>query len=417
MKRFLIVGGGGREHALVWRLKQEAEVFCTPGNAGIAQDCECFSVKATNADDLVALAHRLGDPVVVIGPEDPIIAGVGDRLRAAGIPVVAPTSQAARLEGSKVFAKTAMRAAGVPTAEFEWFHNPVSAVDYARSRFDAGLQVAVKASGTALGKGVVVCSTFEEAREAIESMMVEQILGPAGQTVVIEDRLFGREFSLLTLCSGTSFFSLPVAQDYKRALDGNRGPNTGGMGSHSPVPWLTEDLVRLTEEQVVRPILNYMAEQGHPFSGVLFSGLMVKDRKVHCLEYNVRFGDPETQSVVRRLGSGLSEALDAVATGRPVPQIPVQPHASLTVVVASHGYPGKVQKGIPIEIGPLPSDIVLFHAGTVRSGEQLVTSGGRVFGVSAVAPDVPKARKLAYDALAAIKFAGMWWRSDIGAEA
>lgn len=411
----LVVGSGGREHALVWRLSQEAKVYATPGNAGIAGSCETFSVSATDSVGLDALAKRLAVDLIVIGPEDPLILGVADRLRQAGHAVLGPGSEAARLEGSKAFSKERMVRAGVPTPEHRAFTDPEEAVAYARARFDAGVQLAIKASGAALGKGVVICGAYDEAEDAIGRMMVEDELGPAGHTVVIEDRLTGREFSLLTIVSGTHYQSLPVAQDYKRALDGDRGPNTGGMGSYSPLDWLPEGMIEQTERRVVAPILAGLAMDGIDFRGVLFSGLMVAGDTPYCLEYNVRFGDPETQSVVRRCGAGFAEALLAAARGEELPRIEALHHAAVTVVMASQGYPGHYVKGNPILIGGLPDGVEAFHAGTALSEGRLVSAGGRVLGVSAIGDGLPQARARAYAGVAAIAAPGLRWRQDIGA--
>ncbi len=413
--RALVVGSGGREHALAWKLAHEAEVFCTPGNAGIAAEFETFDVKANDQEGLVALAKRLAVDLVVVGPEDPLIAGLADRLRAEGIAAYGPGAEGARLEGSKAFAKDLMESAEVPTAKHETFKDPEAARLYARTRFGAGKQLAVKASGAALGKGVIICSTYQEADEAIASMMLDKDLGPAGETVVLETRLFGPEFSLLSIVSGEHVLSLPVAQDYKRAEDGDQGPNTGGMGAYSPLPWLSEGLVVETEERVVRPILRALKERGIDFRGTLFSGMLVQEGKPYCLEYNVRFGDPETQSVMRRLGNGFAGALLAAAKGEPIPPVEVLPNAAVTVVAASGGYPGGYAKGKTITVGSLPEGVVVFHAGTAKTDDQVATSGGRVLGVSAVGADVSEARDAAYAGMRQVSFEGMQFRNDIAA--
>lgn len=413
--RVLVVGSGGREHALVWKLAQEAEVLCAPGNAGIRNSCECFDVPTSDHASLAELAQRLAVDLVVVGPEDPLIAGLADRLQESGVPVFGPSAAAAQLEGSKAFAKQLMLEAGVPNAESRTFQRFEQALEYTRSRFDAGRQVAIKASGAALGKGVTVCSTIEEADEALHTAMVERAFGEAGDTCLVEDRLFGREFSLLTLVSEGSFASLPVVQDYKRALDGDRGPNTGGMGTYSPVGWLDPDLVHQTEEQVVRPVVQAMADRGTPFRGVLFSGLMVQDGIPYCLEFNVRFGDPEMQTAVRRIGAGLAEALLATARSEPVTAPEVLDNAAVSVVMASGGYPGPYQKGVEVQIGPMPEGVVAFHAGTALRDGRLVTSGGRVLALSAAAPNLAAARALAYQGVQAVRFSGAHWRTDIAA--
>ncbi len=414
--RVLVVGSGGREHALAWKLSQEAEVVCTPGNAGIAQTCEVADVKPEETERIVSLSKQRAIDLVVIGPEEPLINGLADALRAAGTNVFGPNIKAAQLEGSKSFSKRMMVEARVPTADYGEFTDPDSAKAYVGEMFEKGKSVAVKASGAAYGKGVTVCLTQEEAEFAIEEAMVKKAFGTAGETLVIEDCLFGREFSLLTLVSGKHYRSLPVAQDYKRAFDGDRGPNTGGMGTYSPVSWLDDDLLKKTEQRVVLPLIKTLADKDIDFRGVLFSGLMVVHGEPYCLEYNVRFGDPETQSIVRRLGRGFGDALAAVANGEPVPEFEVLENSVVTVVMASDGYPGKVKKGKSITIpDDLPEEVVLFHAGTSMLMDDLVTNGGRVIGVSATGPDLASARKTAYAAAERIEFKGKFYRSDIGA--
>ena len=413
--RVLVVGSGGREHALVWKVAQEAEVYCTPGNAGIASACECFDVPPSDRPGIVSLAKNIGADLVIVGSEDPLIEGLADDLRAAEIAVLGPGKQAAQLEGSKAFSKRMMVEARVPTADYGEFTDPADAREYVSQMFSRGRSVAVKASGAALGKGVAVCLTPEEAEQAIARTMIEKVYGPAGDTVVIEDCLYGREFSLLTLVSGRSFRSLPVAQDYKRAYDGDRGPNTGGMGTYSPVSWLDDALIERAEQEVVKPLLDTLLKKGIDFRGVLFSGLMVVEGKPYCLEYNVRFGDPETQSIVRRIGAGFVRALKAVADGKPVPEIEVLDNAVVTVVMASEGYPGKYKKGRKISIPTdLAEEVVVFHAGTSMLMDNLVTSGGRVLSVSATGSDLDEARDTAYDAVESISFKGRQYRNDIG---
>lgn len=408
--RILVVGSGGREHALAWKLAQEHEVVCAPGNPGIAADVETASVAPK---DVVPMARDFD--LVVVGPEDPLVDGLGDALREAGVAVYGPGAAGARLEASKSFSKGLMKAADVPTAAFEAFTDADAAMDFARSRFDAGRGVAVKANGNALGKGVVVCDTAEQADEAIRRMVVDREFGDAGAEVVVEDRLIGWEFSLLTVVGDQGFFSLPVAQDHKRALDGDQGPNTGGMGTVSPCLAVSDDLIRRTEAEVVAPTLAELRRRGIEYRGTLFSGLMVQEGRPYCLEYNVRFGDPETQSVMLRLGRGLGDALYAAAVGDEIPAPQVLDNAAVTVVVASGGYPGSYAKGLPIEVGPLPEGAKLFHAGTALKDGALVTNGGRVIGASAAGATLDEARAKAYAAAAAVRFEGAFFRRDIGA--
>lgn len=407
--RILVVGSGGREHALAWKLSQDHEVVCAPGNVGIAEDVKTVP-EATTLDAFVDLAPNFD--LVVVGPEDPLVNGLADRIRAIGVPVYGPGADGARLEASKAFSKEVMVAAGIRTAEHVSFTDAAKALEYTRSRFAAGRGVAVKASGNALGKGVVVCTELAQAEVAIHQMMVDRQFGDAGAEVVIEDRLEGPEFSLLTIVGDHNYVSLPIAQDHKRVFDGDQGPNTGGMGTFTPCAWASDELVREAEEMVVRPLVEELKARGIDYRGTLFSGLMVQDGVPYCLEYNVRFGDPETQSVMLRLGKGFGEALYAAATGAVIEAPEVLPNAAVTVVVASGGYPGEYKKGLPIEIGSLPEGAKLFHAGTAPGP---VTNGGRVIAASASAPTVALARAKAYAAAEAVKFEGAFYRRDIGA--
>jgi phosphoribosylamine--glycine ligase len=412
--KILIVGAGGREHALAWKLAQEAEVHVAPGNPGIAQCATCHDVAASDQVGQIALARHLGVDFVLVGPEAPLIGGLADMVRAVGIPVFGPGKDGAEVEGSKAFAKTLMREAHVRTAEYRICTEPQSAFDFVRKLAAEGRRVAVKASGAALGKGVVVCASAEDAEDAIEMMMVKREFLEAGDTIVVEERLQGPEFSLLTLCSDDGFLSLPLAQDYKRALDGDKGLNTGGMGSYSPVPWIGEDMVRQTEERVVAPLLGTLKSRGIQFRGMLFSGMLIQDGTPYCLEYNVRFGDPETQSIVPRLGKGFAAALWACAQGKLIPHVEVLERAAVSVVLASGGYPSAYQKGIPIhDEGDLGEDVVAFHAGTKMADGRLVTDGGRVMAVTASAQSLEDARSRAYAAIEKISFSGMRYRSDI----
>ncbi len=399
---------------MAWKLSQEAEVLAAPGNAGIAADVECVAVAGSDFAGIASLAKSRSVDLVVVGPEDFLIDGLADALREEGIAVYGPGKAGARLEGSKAYSKDLMAQAGVPTARYAAFDDPAKAKEFARSLADSGAMPVIKASGNALGKGVIVANMLEEALDAIDLMMVDREFGAAGSTVVVEERLLGFEFSLLTICSGTHFHSLPVAQDYKRALDGDRGPNTGGMGTYSPLPSVPPDLVREAEAQVVKPMLDHLANEGIDYRGTLFSGFMVQNGKPYCIEYNVRFGDPETQTVMRRLGSGFASALLAAAKGEPIPEVEVLDHAAVTVVMASGGYPGNYQKGFPIHIpGDLPAEVKVFHAGTIRKDGHLVTNGGRVLGVSAIGETHADAKAAVYEACGKIEFEGAFYRRDI----
>ncbi|MFZ4506169.1 MAG: phosphoribosylamine--glycine ligase [Fimbriimonas sp.] len=417
VKSVLIVGVGAREHALVWKLCQECEtVYCTPGNPGIAQIVTCFDVKASDFAAIIALVKEHDIELVVVGPEDPLVDGLADSLRAEGILCYGPGAAGAELEGSKAFAKRLMLQAGVPTARFASFAEAKLAQEFASDLCSSGNGIVVKASGNALGKGVRVCADQDEAFEVINDMLVRRIYGEAGATIVVEERLYGPEFSLLTICGDQNFHSLPVAQDYKRAYDGDRGPNTGGMGSISPAGWVTPELIARTEETVVAPILAALREQGISFRGTLFSGLLVQNGNPYCLEYNVRFGDPETQSVMRRLGSGFLRALTQAASGDLIEPVEVSEEACVSVVLASGGYPGPFERGLPMAISAPTKDsgVVVFHAGTRLEGGQVVTNGGRVVTISATAPTPAEARERAYAGIDLVQFADREYRTDIG---
>ena len=414
MKRVLVVGSGAREHALAFKLAQEAEVFVCPGNGGMSLHFRTLEGNPMDVDAMVALARENEMELVVIGPEAPLIAGLADALRQVGIPTFGPSAAAAQLEASKAFSKELMAEAGVPTAQFQIFDDAEFAKQYAEVRFAEGFPQVIKASGAALGKGVVVANDVSEACDAIDSMLVDRDFGEAGQTIVVEDRLEGPEFSLFTLISDDHILSLPACQDYKRALDGDRGPNTGGMGSYCPLDWVSAELVSQCEETIVRPIIAALLRRGITYRGVLFCGLMMDRGIPHCLEFNVRFGDPETQSLVRRLGPGFLQALTEVAHGQPITPIPLVPDCAVTVVLAADGYPGEYKKGSIIQIGELPSNIEVFHAGTCRGPEkEFIATGGRVLSVTAVAESLAAARDSAYQAIERIEAPNLRFRTDI----
>ncbi len=413
--RILVIGSGGREHALAWKLSREAEVIAAPGNPGIAEDVEVVSITPKRTAELTKLCLDRKIDLVVVGPEEPLIDGLADILRGNGIAVFGPGADGAGLEGSKAFSKQLMLQANVPTAKFQIFTDAKLATEYAKERFGAGKGVAVKASGNALGKGVVVANTFAEAADAIQQMIVGKQFGTAGQKVVIEDRLEGPEFSVLTIVGDNNFVSLPAAQDYKRALDGNKGPNTGGMGAFSPVDWVTPELIKYVEDTVVKPTLKVLRESGISYRGTLFSGIMMDEGKPHCLEFNVRMGDPETQVIMARLGNGFAAALYAAATGETIEPPEVSSNVAVSVVVASEHYPILSSKGSAITFMEIPKNAKLFHCGTAKMGDQLITNGGRVIAATGVAQTLGEARKAAYRAAASVHFEGARYRSDIAA--
>jgi phosphoribosylamine--glycine ligase len=399
--KVLVVGSGGREHALAWRLSQDPgldALHAAPGNPGIAQLGECHPVRAEDAEDLLALCRELAVDLVVVGPEAPLVAGLADTLRHAGVAVFGPTRAAARLEGSKSFAKEVLEAAGVPTA---------------RRLAVARPPCVVKADGLAAGKGVFVCRTQDELDTGLRAASA------LGEDIVIEELLEGEEVSLFALTDGRRAVALAPAQDFKRVGDGDTGPNTGGMGSYSPVPGIGEPEVDELVEAVHRPVLAELAARGTPFAGLLYAGLMLTEDGPRVLEFNCRFGDPETQSILPRVEGDLLEALWGAATGEVAADIRAGGRAAVTVVLAGGEYPERGDSGTPIEgIGEAEgAGALVFHAGTARRGEQLVTNGGRILDVTAVRDDLVAARAAAYDAAARISFAGMRFRRDIALDA
>lgn len=415
--KVLVVGGGGREHALAWKIAQSpvcSELLCAPGNPGIAKVARCLPVAAEDVSGLVALARREQVDLVVVGPEKPLSLGLADALAEAGIRCFGPRANAAEIESSKAFAKGLMERAGIPTAAFGVFEDPEEAKRFAR-RWDG--RVAVKADGLAAGKGVVVCSTVAEADAAIDSMLVARSFGSAGARVVIEERLEGEEASVIALVDGERFVVLAPAQDHKRAGDGDTGPNTGGMGAYSPTPAVgPADLERI-EREILEPAVRQLAKEGRPFRGALYAGLMMTPGGPKVIEFNARLGDPETQPILARLESDLLPALDAVARGdlRGV-DLRFSERPALTVVMAAEGYPGSVRKGDPIEgLDRVEegADLVVFHAGTEARDGRIVTAGGRVLGVTARGATLEEARARAYAACEQIRFAGVHYRRDI----
>ncbi len=419
--RVLVVGGGGREHALCWTIAASPLVdalFCAPGNAGVAADAVCVPIAAEDLDGIIRFAGEERIDFVVVGPEAPLVAGLVDRLGEAGIKAFGPTAAAARLEGSKAFTKDLCARHGIPTAAYGRFTELGAAEAFIDAR---PLPVVVKADGLAAGKGVTIAETHEEARAAAREMLTEERFGEAGKEIVVEEFLAGEEASFFALVDGETALPLATAQDHKRVGDGDTGPNTGGMGAYSPAPVVTEEVAERVMARIVRPTVAAMKAEGAPFRGVLYAGLMIDKGEPRLLEYNVRFGDPECQALMVRLASDLLPALVASADGV-LDMFDLRWHddAALTVVMATKGYPGAYGKGSIIrglEALSASAGVNVFHAGTEEDGSSVKAAGGRVLGITARAPDIAGAQRLAYRAVDTIDWPEGFCRRDIGARA
>jgi phosphoribosylamine--glycine ligase len=421
--KLLVVGQGAREHALCWKLRQSprtTQVFCAPGNAGTAADAVNVPIEPHDIDRLLRFAKKEGIGLTIVGPEGPLAQGIVDAFDKAGLLVFGPSKAAAQLEASKVFAKELMRHADIPTAEFRVFDHPEPARRFAETR---DYPLVVKADGLAAGKGVIVCSTTEQALAAIDLIMVKEAFGQAGRRIVIEKRLEGRECSVLALVSGRTILTLPVAEDYKKALDGDDGPNTGGMGAVSPSTAVAPEQLQEIENTILVPTIHALKRARTPYRGVLYAGLMLTSQGPRVLEFNVRLGDPEAQPTLMRLKSDLLDLLEAVVAGRLDQLTPemVQwdPRPAVCVVMASQGYPGSYAKGKWISgLSEMKdkADVKVFHAGTRQLDNRIVTDGGRVLSVCALGDDLEAARKKVYAAIDEISFQGAFWRKDIGAK-
>ncbi|WP_119680341.1 phosphoribosylamine--glycine ligase [Indioceanicola profundi] len=422
--KVLVVGGGGREHALCWAISRSpllGRLWCAPGNAGIAEVADCAPIAADDVDGLVRFCGEQGVDFVVVGPEQPLVLGLVDRLQAAGIRAFGPTAKAAELEGSKGFMKDVLDKCGVPTAAYGRFTDPEAAKAFIRKM---GAPIVVKADGLAAGKGVLICMSVEEAEIAINQVMVEKAFGDAGTEVVVEEFLDGEEASFFAISDGTRAVALVGAQDHKRAFDGDQGPNTGGMGTYSPAPVLTPELEAEVMRTCIDPVVRGMAAEGRPFTGVLFAGLMIlpgpEGRPVpKVLEFNARFGDPECQVLMKRLKSDLLAALLAASEGR-LDEVELEWHedAALCVVMAADGYPGSYRKGTEIrglEAAAQVEEVTVFHAGTARAEDgRILATGGRVLGVTAHARTIIDAQRQAYTAVDLIDWPEGFCRRDIG---
>ena len=416
--KVLIVGSGGREHAIAWKVAQSEKVdkiYCAPGNAGCAEYAECVPIGAMEFDKLVAFAKEKEIDLTVIGMDDPLVGGVVDAFEEAGLRVFGPRKNAAILEGSKAFSKDLMKKYNIPTAAYENFDDAEAALAYLET---ANFPIVLKADGLALGKGVLICNTLDEAKEGVRSIMLDKQFGTAGNRMVIEEFMTGREVSVLSFVDGNTIKTMTSAQDHKRAKDGDQGLNTGGMGTFSPSPFYTEEVDEFCKKYIYQPTVDAMKAEGREFKGIIFFGLMLTPNGPRVLEYNARFGDPETQVVLPRMKSDIVDVFEACIDGTlDQVELEFEDNAAVCVVLASDGYPLKYEKGFPIEgldEFKKHEGYYCFHAGTKFDGERIVTNGGRVLGVTAKGKDLKEARANAYAATEWVSFANKYKRNDIG---
>ena len=417
--KILVVGSGGREHAISWKLKQSprvTELYCAPGNAGISQIAQCVAISAEDIDGLLDFALKNEIDLTVVGPEVPLTMGIVDLFEKHQLKIFGPSQAAAEIEGSKAFSKDLMQKYHIPTAKYGVF----TQVEEAKAFLETvGIPCVVKADGLAAGKGVLICESKEEAQHAIEDILVDNKFGAAGSRVVIEEFLVGQEVSMLAFTDGKTIKPMVSAQDHKRIFDGDQGLNTGGMGAYSPAPIYTDDIHAFVVEHVLQPTVDAMAAEGRPFAGVLYAGLMLTADGPKVLEFNARFGDPETQAILPRLETDLVDIMLAVVEKR-LEQQPIQwsADACVCVVMASGGYPESSEKGVPIQgLAEAGQKALVFHAGTARKEETIVTNGGRILGISALGEDIAAAIDKAYQAVHEIQFNHMQYRTDIGQKA
>lgn len=419
--KVLVVGGGGREHALVWKIAQSKKVrkiFCAPGNAGIGKMAECVNIKADRVQDLLNFARFEGIDLTVVGPEAPLTLGIVDLFEKEGKRIFGVSRAAAELEGSKVFSKDLMRRYNIPSAEYKTFYSPIEAENYVRLK---GAPIVVKADGLAAGKGVIVATTTDEALEAVDLIMRKRAFGDSGNRVIIEECLKGEEASFMAFSDGETVVPMASSQDHKRIYDNDKGPNTGGMGAYSPAPVVTPELAERIMREVMIPTVRGMKNEGVPYKGVLYAGIMVTENGPKVLEFNVRFGDPEAQPILMRLDSDLVDIMTAVSAGSLKPEmVSWKPQAAVCVVAAAKGYPGSYEKGFPIsgldDAARLP-DTFVFHGGTADKDGRVVTNGGRILGVTGLGDTVAQAIGRAYECMGKIHFEGIHYRKDIGARA
>lgn len=416
--KVLIVGSGGREHAIAWSVAKSPKVdkiYCAPGNAGIAEFAECVNIKAMEFDKLVAFAKENAIDLTIIGMDDPLVGGVVDAFESEGLRVFGPRKNAAIIEGSKAFSKDLMKKYKIPTAAYENFTDPDEAIKYLET---VKMPIVLKADGLALGKGVLICNTLEEAKEGVKTLMLDKQFGDAGNEIVIEEFMTGREVSVLAFCDGKTIKCMTSAQDHKRAKDGDQGLNTGGMGTFSPSPFYNDEVEAFCEKYVYQSTIDAMASEGRPFTGILFTGLMITEDGPKVLEYNARFGDPEAQVVLPRMKNDIIDVMEACIDGKLSDvELEFEDNAAVCVVLASDGYPEKYDKGFEIKGLDTFKDkdgYYVFHAGTKFDGDKIVTNGGRVLGVVAKGENLKAARANAYKATEWIDFANKYKRNDIG---
>ena len=417
--KVLIVGGGGREHAIAWKCSQSkrvTELYAAPGNAGIAQLATCVDISVMDAEKLVAFAKEKEIDLAIVGPDDPLVAGVADAFMDAGIRVFGPRANAAIIEGSKAFSKDLMKKYGIPSAAYETFDNADAALAYLET---AKMPIVLKADGLALGKGVLICNTLEEAKEGVKTLMLDKQFGSAGDKIVIEEFMTGREVSVLCFCDGTHIKPMASAQDHKRAKDGDQGLNTGGMGTFSPSPFYTDDVDKFCKEHVYQKTMDAMKAEGRDFTGILFCGLMLTPDGPRVLEYNARFGDPEAQVVLPRMKNDIIDVMEACVDGTlDTIDLQFEDNTCVCVVLASDGYPVKYEKGFKItgfEKFDGKEDYYCYHAGTKFDDDgNIVTNGGRVLGITATGATLKEARAKAYEATEWVQFDNKYMRHDIG---
>ena len=417
--KVLIIGSGGREHAIAWKVAQSPKVekiYCAPGNGGIGQVAECVPIGAMEFDKLAAFAKEKEIDLTIVGMDDPLVGGVVDVFEKEGLRVFGPRKNAAILEGSKAFSKDLMKKYHIPTAAYENFDNPEAAIAYLKEK--AEFPIVLKADGLALGKGVLICNTLEEAEEGVKTIMLDKKFGSAGNTLVIEEFMTGREVSVLSFVDGKTIKTMTSAQDHKRAKDGDQGLNTGGMGTFSPSPFYTKEIDEFCQKNIYQPTVDAMAAEGREFKGIIFFGLMLTEKGPKVLEYNARFGDPEAQVVIPRMKNDMVEVCEACIDGT-LDQINLEfeDNAAVCVVLASDGYPVSYEKGFPIEgleNFEGKEEYYVFHAGTALKDGKIVTNGGRVLGVTAKGATLKEARKNAYAATEWIRFENKYMRHDIG---